>query len=400
MTEVCVLVRQPIVFAFDNLERLFSPHGQMDGPLVRAFFNSLAQGVDNTKGLLFLLFAENGLFQQATRYMDEFAQGRLAQGVPVFGKGPVNEVRLKSPSMDELKVLLQSRLGGLLDKCPAAAQLPEYFPFDEKSLGNAVSGSLRNTLLRLRNDYSARVYGGGQVEGKPAAINWENLLETTWRDQLTAAARKLQGALASHLQKLHAGLTAMLERLVPVTLDSWLLTGVHTASVGDNPTYGVVSLLTLERRNGLAANSDSGLTMGVGFLLARGTGMPVDLSCKFDFFRRPAKGDHLLILWPGPSDHEDTADALPPATRTVWDQSRYKKKTTLRRLEVNDLKTLAAVPEWLNAVGAAADEPVPPEVMQAFMKEKFESFFQLIAPPPADGLFEKGTGPKVSAHED
>jgi hypothetical protein len=49
VTEVCALVRQPIVLAFDNLERLFSPQSQFDGELVRAFFSSLAQAVDNTK---------------------------------------------------------------------------------------------------------------------------------------------------------------------------------------------------------------------------------------------------------------------------------------------------------------------------------------------------------------
>jgi len=121
--------------------------------------------------------------------------------------------------------------------------------------------------------------------------------------------------------------------------------------------------------------------------------MPVDLASKFDFFRRPAKGDHLLIFWPGSNDREDIANALPPATRAVWEQSRYKKKTTLRRMQINELGMLVAFPEWLNAVQAAAEEPVPQEVLQAFVKERFQSFFQLIAPPAPEVE-------RIVAHED
>jgi len=396
VTEVCALVRQPIIFAFDNLERLFSPHGHMDGDLVRAFFNSLAQGVDNTKGLLLLLFAETGLFEKAVPYMDSFARDRLEQGVPVFGKGPINQIRLKPPTVEEIEVLLKSRVGRLLGKSHRAAELPQCFPFEEKFLASAVSGyqSLRNTLLRLRNEYSARVYGLAPAEERRGGINWENLLETTWQDQLAAAGRKLEGALASHMQKLHAGLACMLEPLLPLALDGWLLTRVQaTTAVGDNPTYGVVSLLAWERRDEVAVNGDSVFNLGVGFLLARGPGMPVDLASKFDFFRRPAKGDHLLIFWPGSNDREDIANALPPATRAVWEQSRYKKKTTLRRMQINELGMLVAFPEWLNAVQAAAEEPVPQEVLQAFVKERFQSFFQLIAPPAPEVE-------RIVAHED
>jgi hypothetical protein len=396
LTEVCALVRQPIVFAFDNLERLFQPHGQFDGGLVRAFFNSLAQGVDNTRGLLILLFAETGLFELAVPYMDSFAQDRLAQGVPVFGKGPVSQVRLGPPKVEEIKVLLKGRVTRLLAKCPGSTELPEYFPFEANFLDKAASGyqSLRHTLQRLRDHYSARVYDQMPAEEKPPAVNWENLLETTWQEQLAAASRKLEGALASQVQRIHAGLGCMLEQLLPVELGAYRLTHVQTtASVGNHPTYGVVSLLIWQGDNATAPEGKDAFKVGVGFLLARGPGMRVDLGCKFDFFRRPAKGDYLLIFWPGPNGHEDPVEALPPATRAVWDESRYKKKATLRRVENNDLCVFVAFPEWLNAVQAAASEPVPPEVLQAFMKERFESFSQLIGPP----VFQDE---RIVAHED
>jgi hypothetical protein len=135
-------------------------------------------------------------------------------------------------------------------------------------------------------------------------------------------------------------------------------------------------VLTWQHQNGSEATSES-IKVGLGFLLARGTGMPNDLRAKFDFFRRPIKGDRLVVFWPNPNEREE----LPAGTRSVWDESRYKKKTSLRRIEKSDLCTLLAFPEWLNAIQGAADQTAPPEVLQAFIKEKFQSFLQLIVPP-------------------
>lgn len=385
VTEVSALVRQPIVFAFDNLERLFSPQNKFDGELVRAFFNSLAQAVDNTKGLLLFLFAESSLFERAASYMDEFARHRLEQGVPVYGRGPTTIIRLKPPGPAEIRTLVTNRVDELLVEFPDADQLPKYFPFDEKSLDNSVieQQSLRNTLLRLRNQYSARVYEQEVAEPTVPAISWENLLETNWQEQFKVAGRKLESGVAGHLQEMHAGFGALLTQLLPLSLDSWLLIEVQpTASIGDNPTYGVVSLLTwtqLSNTNG----SSTPLRVGVGFLLAKGTGMPHDLRSKFDFFRRPRKGDRLLLFWLTPSDMDDLAEALPAATRAVWNGSRHNENVTLRRVGIDELCTLLAVPAWLNAATAAADQPVPLEVVQSFAKEKFQTLLQLIAPPLA-----------------
>jgi hypothetical protein len=385
VTEVCALVRQPIVFAFDNLERLFNPQSQFDGELVRAFFNSLAQLVDNTKGLLVLLFAETGLFERAAGFMDEFARHRLEQGVPLVGRGPTQLIRLKPPSAEEIKVLVQSRIGQLLAGTSAAGELPETFPFDAQALESAATShqSLRNTLLRLRDLYSARVYEQplAAAVAKAPPIPWEGLLETTWHDVFKAAGRKLEGSLAGQLQNLHGGLGALLQAALPLSVDAWLLTAVQpTASVGDNPNYGVVSLLTWEHPSDTGDNGKP-LKVGVGFLLAKGPGMPHDLRAKLDFFRRPRKGDRLLVLWPSTSDRDNLIEALPAATRGVWSESRHRGDARLRRLSIDELCTLLAVPQWLDAVGAATDRPVPGEVVRSFVKEKFQSILNLIAPP-------------------
>jgi hypothetical protein len=386
VTEVCALVRQPIVFAFDNLERLFSPQNQFDGELVRAFFNSLAQAVDTTKGLLILLFAESGLFERAASFMDEFARHRLEQGVPIYGRGPMNIIRLQPPGADEIKMLVKNRIGELLVDCAVAGELPASFPFDDGSLQSAAGGqqSLRNTLLRLRNEYSARVYQQPTAETRAPAIPWENLLEASWHEQFKAAGRKLEGGLASQLQNVHAGLAALLRQLVPLSLERWLLTDVQpTATIGDNPTYGVVSLLTWEKQP-RSDGEPAALKVGVGFLLAKGSGMPHDLRAKLDFFRRPRRGDRLLVLWATQTDREDLVEALPTGTRSVWDGSRHTSNVTLRRVSNDEVCTLLTVPDWLNAVQAAADQPVPPEVVQSFIKERFQSLLPLIAPPVAE----------------
>jgi hypothetical protein len=383
LSEVCALVRQPIVFAFDNLEGLLNPQTQIDEGLIRSFWNKLAQTIDKTRGLLILLFAESGLFEHLASYMDGFAQDRLEQGVPVPGKGPENRIVLNPPNTEEIKVLVKSRVNGLLGDFPWAQELPEAFPFDEKTIQGSVVGyqSLRNTLRRLRDYYSQKVYEKTPAIEKETTINWESLFESTWNDQISAANRMLEGGLASHIQKFHAGLGSLLQKVLPFAVNSWELTEVlPTASIGDNPTYGVVSVLTWKHQNGSVA--DGALTkVGIGFLLARGTGMPNDLRAKFDFFRRPTKGDRLLVFWPSQNDREDLVELLPDGTRAVWNESRHKKKTNLRKVEKSDLCTLLAFPQWLNAIQAAADQPVPPEVLQAFIKERFQSLLQLMAPP-------------------
>ena len=52
---------------------------------------------------------ETTLFENAFPHMDSFAQDRLQQGVPVFGKGPINQIRLQPPTADEIKVLVDAR---------------------------------------------------------------------------------------------------------------------------------------------------------------------------------------------------------------------------------------------------------------------------------------------------
>lgn len=383
LTEACALVRQPIVIAFDNLESLFSPRNTFDGEVTRIFWNTLAQTIDHTRGLLILIFAEKGLFEKTVPFMDDFARPRVEQGVPIFGRGPVHLIDLQPPGPDETDALIYGRMQRWLRGFPRAAELPKSFPFSNGTTGGpAATQSLRNTLLRLRDQYSQLVYAQSAPAVEPVSVvNWESLLQSKWSELFTAAGPRMANSPVSHLRDMHAGLDVLLQNVMPLSLDGWNLEEVQaTVRVGNNASYGVASLLRWRALDGAAEKNGACRKIGVGFLLGQKAGMPPDLRSKLEFFR-PALGDELLILWPSPNDADNLVELLPAATRSEWDRSRAKKKTTLRRVEMNDLRTLLVLPDWFSAVQTLADQPPPTEVLHAFARDHFQSLVELIRPP-------------------
>jgi hypothetical protein len=382
LIEVCAFGRLPVVFAFDNLERLFSPRNHFDTQLTRAFWSVLAQAVDNTRGILILLMAETGLFEKAASTMDSFARDRLTQGVPIHARGPVSEIRLHSPVPEQILRLVHNRVKHMLGSTMSTTELPAGFPFSETFLRKEVNGTqnLRITLLRLRDEYSRLVYDRAPRAELPAD-GWDRLLESHWQQHLATATRSVHGSLAGHLPQLHAGLGSLLQPLLPFRPNGWELIQIQaTLSVGDQPNYGLVSLL--EWRSPLG-DGDNGTirTVGVGFLVGKSNGMPQDLKAKLDFFRRPPKGDHLLVLWPTSREGSDPVEMLPAGTRAVWNASRHKDKTTLVRVEPSDLAVLLAFAGWLNSLPALGEQPVPPETLQTFIKEKAQPILQVVLTP-------------------
>ena len=317
--------------------------------------------------------------------MDSFARDRVGQGVPVYAQGPISTINLRPPSAAEVQVLVKGHVGRLLDKLPQKDGLGECFPFADEFMRKEASDSqnLRITLTRLRDEYSRCVYGQENLPippvKEPVVPSWETLLESTWNEHHSAASRKMQGSMAGYRSSIHAGLGSMLEHARPLELAGWNLTEVHQSiSIGDNPTYGVASLLHWQHQQQSTDKNGAVLRMGVAFLLAPGTGMAHDLRAKFDFFRRPAKGEQLLILWPAPRDGDDLVELLPRTTRTAWDENRHSKKTTLVRVDQNDLQSLLCFSDWLNSL---ADRGVPNEQLRAFVEKRFQSLLQLVAPP-------------------
>lgn len=394
--EVCALERFPIVFAFDNLERLLSPQSTLDGNLARGFTNSLAQAVDNTRGLLILLFAERGLFDRLmASHIDAFALDRLRQGVPLHGRGPVETVDLKSPNPEEITLLIKSRIKDqLLSDLFGSEQLPDLFPFSEKFIKDVTGAgttNLRVAMQRLRDEYSRVVYQrqpAAEVSvgpEKPRIAQWDILLASIWKDKVGKAHAQLKDSPAAQASALHAGLGAMLPHAKPLTIGDWTLAEVQPGmAVGDHPSYGLVTLLDWRSEKNPAATNgaDSTCRVGIGFLLAGGPGMAPDLQSKFDLFRSRSHGaNRLIVLWPKAKEVDELAEALPTATKQVWTQSRYKSRTELKKPAWDDMCAMLAFPDWLAQVADASNGQAPAEAIQEFVRTRCQSIFPLIQPP-------------------
>lgn len=394
LVEACALLRLPIVFAFDNLERLLNPPQQFNGDVTRAFLNTLAQAVDNTRGILFLVFAEAGLFaEQVVPHMDEFARARLEQGVPLAGRGPTYLLDLKEPTEEDIRCLVRARVRPLLAELPEAEQLPEEFPFSSKFLSDLMGtggANLRNVLIGLRDEYNRLIYEtppDGEKKGindKKPEPDWPQLLESAWSRSLSAARRRFQDAF-SH-QDLNAALGAMLQSSLPLTVGDWSLGKVvPTVPVGENPEYGVVTLLDWKVRDGAdLIRGPQSLRVAVGFLLVGGTGMAPDLRAKFDFLRERERGVRLVVLWPTHREGEDPIEMLPAGTRRVWDdEAENHWRTELRRIDDLCLRRILAFLELLDHVAEMAGSSVPPEPVRGFLHSRMSKLFPLLLPPAA-----------------
>lgn len=397
LIEACALVRLPVVFAFDNLEGLFSPTGTLNGELIKAFFSNLAQAIDNTKGFLFLIFAENGLYQsEIANRMGEFARDRLAQGVPLPGRGPVSLIDLHPPTAAEMKSLVRARVRVLLADFPEKDHVVDEFPFSPEFLAKELgenSRGLRNSIQRLRDQYSRAVYAPDsqlapvEREGVPEPTQLvDAVLDAAWQNQLKLATPKLY-AMTNFFESFHAGLGTLLQRLLPLKAGDWTLTEVQpTVSVGDNATYGIVTLLKWKGDAQSGETSGQEVRTAVAFLLAGGPGMAVDLRSKFDAFQKRPKPAQLIVLWPtqrgdsakGTSDLH--SDNLPEKTRKAWDDSSDHSKAVLRRLPKEALRDVAAVPGWLQEINEALDQPLPDDKVRAFLDEHCGSLIPLVQP--------------------
>jgi hypothetical protein len=407
LLEACTLVRMPIVVAFDNLERLFASQNQFDGALIRTFLNNLAQATDSTRGLLFLLFAESGLFaQQVVPYLDDFARPRIEQGVPILGQGPVHLVRLVEPTAYEVEQLVQTRVRPLLSEMEELDSLPAAFPFTPQFLKEVVVGqgsvSLRNILILLRDEYNRIVYtlpvpgtvpgpgltpDNGSTTGQgtgpvtpPPPPDWPGVLDWAWNRSFQGAKKWVE-SMSHH--DLHNCLGALLQSCIPLTIDEWDLNKVTPIqAAGEHLEYGVVTLLDWKVRDGAVVKGPQSLRVAVGFLLAAGPGLPHDLRAKFDYLRDRYKGVRLVILWQTTREDDPLVDALPQGTRKVWDEeSDNHWRSELRRVDEIEIRRILAFQELREKAEEAVGQPPPAEAVRTLLHKKVNKVFPLLRPP-------------------
>ena len=377
--EACALVQLPVVYAFDNLEGLLAPTGEIQPRRAAAFLEGLAQAVDHTRGFLFLVFFEQGLYRQARMHAGTFAHSRLDLGVPVPGACRIAEMELQPPTRDEICELVRGRMDALRSQLPHADAFPAYFPFTPDFINDVAAPKeqpIRGRLEALREEYNRLVFGGharaapppsGPVPMTPAE------LERVWDEALLEAGRILETSWADRHADLTRGLNLLLQAALP-----WpekcpgLEASLQALPIGDNPRHGFAALLKFEHPPKRVA---------IGFLLAAGNGVPLDMQSKFAAFSdEKAQADFLVVLWPTMKNAADLTAALPAKTREIWDSQTHKHPACLRVVERTTLRKILAfplVPEMVRKQGAI----LPRETLMSFVRERCAEIFPLVIPP-------------------
>ncbi len=393
LLEACALVRMPVVVAFDNMERLIAPQGEFSHDLASGFIRNIAQAIDTTRGLLFMPFIESTLWESqiAPAGLDEFARLRLEQGVSLPGRPTTYLLRLHSPSADEVRSLVRSRVRALLNGLGDTSGLPDHFPFEQSSFEEMTASgvNLRNILYRLRDDWHAALHPD---DGKPAKekdppdpdprLPWRERLERIWSNALAQVTR----TTPEH-QDLAACLGLLAQNLLVGTVqDGWRLTAVTpTVQVGEHAAYGFVTLLdwraTEERLDGPRM-----LRVAVGFLLASTQGMQHDLRAKFDLYTQYNRGYRLVVLWPIEGE-QPLADRLPSSTRAVWDaNSDYHWRTEIRSVRDIDIRRIRAFVRCRDLAEQEAGETVPQAELAELMRSRgINAILPLLLPPAGGG---------------
>lgn len=364
LVEILTAVDVPVVFAFDNMERLLQPRGSLDLPTAQAFLTGLAQVIDRIPGLLVLLLVETGLWNECLQQaVNSFAHDRLMLGIRLRGHGNIHQLDLQMPTLRQVESVARQRLATLHGRIRGGGQLPPEFPFLPEDFEWAVaqgSDVLRTVLMRLRDRYDERVLPEGQWahrrSAEPASRPVETalpdaaqfarqILTPSW-DRVVATKRAaIQGALRpARAGELHRALARWLELLAgAAVIGDWQLTGVdEPASFGDQPAFGILTVSRWQRIGGGGSQR-----VAIGPLLGERSSMPVDLRVKLAIFDlRPAPADELVVLWP--RSGADQSHELPPATRKVWDQLQSGKPVRLLPVPTAEIAGLLGIPDWLD----------------------------------------------------
>jgi hypothetical protein len=154
--------------------------------------------------------------------------------------------------------------------------------------------------------------------------------------------------------------------------------------VGDHPAYGVVTVIDWQPVGDQAGGEPPppAARVGVGILLAGGPGMPRDLRAKFDVFqKKELRVNCLVVLSPRSPDAEDQVAELPAGTRQVWDEVSRRRRAAICPVTQDDLRQMLAVPEWLDGLQRASDQPVPEPTLRSFIRQHCPSLLQGALPP-------------------
>lgn len=156
LMDVLRAAQTPVVVAFDQLEDLLLARRTDDVRVIaEAFFAGIVQSMHQIDGLLFLVFAERGLWNRFVPSLDGYIQDRLNNPVMVPGRGTVKAVRLEAPSAELIARVVEARLRPALAEAMPGQSLPPLYPFsmDQVRQIAATEPTLRDMLQQFRHLY-------------------------------------------------------------------------------------------------------------------------------------------------------------------------------------------------------------------------------------------------------
>ncbi len=272
----------------------------------------------------------------------------------------------------------------ILEGFPDKGLLDESFPFGVdvlKQLNLQRGQFIRGKLQALQAKYNEIVFAASTAPTSTApppadttksdpAVTYDVLFDRTWKAALTKSGQRLD---LTSLATLEAELTESLGHIIELSLPLSAMPGLNkvihrSIAVGNHDRYGFATVL------GLGAASEL-RRMAIGFLVAVGTGMSVDLQAKFDVFSDDkAQADGLIVLHPA-ENPDRSSQELPPKTAEIWQESGHPGQSIRCMVSFDEIRKLLAFPGWLQAIRQEAQNIPEPSLLD-FMVEHFARLFQ------------------------
>ena len=189
LTDVFRGLKIPVVVAFDQLEDLLLSRRTDDAHrIAEAFFAGIVQVMHQIDGLLFVIFAERGLWNRFVPSLDGYIQDRLNNPVHVPKFGTVKALRLEAPPMELVRRVVEARLRPVLDEVPGGESLGELYPFSEEQIASIArtEPTLRDMLQQFRHLFDHRIYGPDDAHTIPVPMATQEMVEPLTENRLSA----------------------------------------------------------------------------------------------------------------------------------------------------------------------------------------------------------------------
>ena len=170
LTDLFRGLKVPVVVAFDQLEDLLLARRSDDAhKTAETFFAGIVQVMHQIDGLLFLIFAERGLWNRFVPSLDGYIQDRLNNPVHVPKVGTVKAIRLEAPTPGLTRQVVEARLQPVLAEVPDGGALPGLYPFaaDQVERIARTEPTLRDMLQQFRHLFDHLIYDQDDAPAVP-----------------------------------------------------------------------------------------------------------------------------------------------------------------------------------------------------------------------------------------